>query len=44
MLKEDGVYEEMDRLGAILEEGILLAATKHNITITINRLKGALNI
>ena len=44
VLKEDGVYEEMDRLGAILEEGILLAATKHNITITINRLKGALTI
>ncbi|MET1012996.1 MAG: glutamate-1-semialdehyde 2,1-aminomutase [Paenisporosarcina sp.] len=44
VLKEDGVYEEMDRLGAILEEGILLAAAKHNITITINRLKGALTI
>ena len=44
VLKEEGVYEEMDRLGAILEEGILLAATKHNITITINRLKGALTI
>ena len=44
VLKEEGVYDEMDRLGAILEEGILLAATKHNITITINRLKGALTI
>lgn len=44
VLKEEGVYEELDRLGAILEEGILLAASKHNITITINRLKGALTI
>lgn len=44
VLKEEGVYEEMDRLGAILEEGILLAAKEHNITITINRLKGALTI
>jgi glutamate-1-semialdehyde 2,1-aminomutase len=44
VLKKEGIYEEMDRLGAILEEGILLAAAKHNITITINRLKGALTI
>lgn len=44
VLKQPGVYEEMDRLGAILEEGILKAASKHNITITINRLKGALTI
>jgi len=44
VLKQPGVYEEMDRLGAILEEGIVKAATKHNITITINRLMGALTI
>ena len=34
----------MDRLGALLEEGILKAAAKHNVTITINRLMGALTI
>ncbi|MTH55709.1 glutamate-1-semialdehyde 2,1-aminomutase [Bacillus mangrovi] len=44
VLEQDGVYEEMDRLGAILEEGILKAAAEHNVTITVNRLKGALTI
>ncbi|KIL47258.1 glutamate-1-semialdehyde 2,1-aminomutase [Jeotgalibacillus soli] len=44
VLKEEGVYEEMDRLGAILEEGILASAAKHDVSITINRLKGALTI
>lgn len=44
VLKQDGVYEELDRLGAKLEEGILAAAKKHGITITTNRLKGALTI
>lgn len=44
VLKEPGVYEELDRLGAILEEGLLEAARKHGITITINRLKGALTV
>jgi glutamate-1-semialdehyde 2,1-aminomutase len=38
------VYEYLDRLGAMLEEGILKAAKEHNISITINRLKGALTI
>ncbi|PPA68827.1 glutamate-1-semialdehyde 2,1-aminomutase [Jeotgalibacillus proteolyticus] len=44
VLKEEGVYDEMDRLGEILERGILEAAAKHGVTITINRLKGALTI
>ncbi|WP_409297065.1 glutamate-1-semialdehyde 2,1-aminomutase [Peribacillus sp. SCS-26] len=44
VLKEDGVYEGLDRLGAILEDGILNAAAKHSVPITINRLKGALTI
>ena len=44
ILQQAGIYEEMDRLGAILEEGILKAAAKHNVTITINRLIGALTI
>ncbi|MGE7983998.1 glutamate-1-semialdehyde 2,1-aminomutase [Solibacillus sp. NPDC093137] len=41
VLQQPGIYEEMDRLGALLEEGILAAAKKHNVTITLNRLKGA---
>lgn len=44
VLQTPGIYDEMDRLGAILEEGILAAAKKHNVTITVNRLKGALTI
>ena len=43
VLKQDGVYDELDRLGAILEKGILDAAQKHQTPITINRLKRCLN-
>lgn len=44
VLQQPGVYEEMDRLGELLEKGILQAAQKHDITITVNRIKGALTI
>ncbi|KAA0544961.1 glutamate-1-semialdehyde 2,1-aminomutase [Bacillus sp. BGMRC 2118] len=44
VLKQDGVYEHLDELGAILEEGILKHANTYNVPITINRLKGALTI
>lgn len=44
VLSQPGVYEEMDRLGAILEKGIRDAAAKHNVTMTLNRLKGAMSI
>lgn len=44
LLEQPGVYEEFDRLGAKLEEGILEAADTHDVTITINRLKGALTV
>lgn len=44
VLKQDGVYEYLDRLGRMLEEGILAAAKEFNIPITINRLKGALTV
>ena len=44
VLREDGVYEKMDKLGAQLEEGILAAAKEFGVTITVNRLKGALTI
>lgn len=44
VLKEDGVYEKLDELGALLEQGIVEAAQKYNITITVNRLKGALAV
>ncbi|WP_416829047.1 glutamate-1-semialdehyde 2,1-aminomutase [Ectobacillus polymachus] len=44
VLKQNGVYENLDELGKLLEEGILAKAKEHNITITINRLKGALTV
>ncbi|WKA55842.1 glutamate-1-semialdehyde 2,1-aminomutase [Planococcus shixiaomingii] len=44
VLREEGVYEKMDKLGRQLEEGILAAAEEFGVTITINRLKGALTI
>jgi glutamate-1-semialdehyde 2,1-aminomutase len=44
VLQKEGLYDELDRLGAILEEGILQAAKNYQIPITINRLKGALTI
>ncbi|MFC0190333.1 glutamate-1-semialdehyde 2,1-aminomutase [Fictibacillus aquaticus] len=44
VLQQEGVYEEMDRLGAMLEAGLLEQAEKHNATVSINRLKGALTL
>ncbi|WP_078381744.1 glutamate-1-semialdehyde 2,1-aminomutase [Sutcliffiella halmapala] len=44
VLQHEGVYEHLDYLGSLLEEGILARAKKYGITITINRLKGALTI
>ena len=44
VLQEKGIYEEMDRLGAMLEEGIATSAKEHDITLTINRLGGALTL
>ena len=44
VLKGEGIYEKMDVLGGVLEEGILAAAEEFGVTITINRLKGALTI
>jgi glutamate-1-semialdehyde 2,1-aminomutase len=44
VLKEEGVYDKLDELGAILEDGIKQHAHTYQIPITINRLKGALTI
>lgn len=44
VLQEDGIYEELDRLGKKLADGISRAANQHGIEITINRLKGALTV
>ncbi|MFA9559224.1 glutamate-1-semialdehyde 2,1-aminomutase [Evansella sp. AB-rgal1] len=44
VLKEEGLYDRLDKHGATLEKGILDAAQTYNIPISINRLKGALTI
>ncbi|MFQ6390624.1 glutamate-1-semialdehyde 2,1-aminomutase [Priestia aryabhattai] len=44
VLKQEGVYEQLDKLGAMLEEGILKHARTYSMPITINRLKGALTL
>lgn len=43
VLQQEGTYEYLDRLGAMLEEGIRTAADRYNIPLTINRVKGALS-
>jgi len=44
ILQTEGFYDHLDRLGKKLADGILNLATKYNISITINRLKGAFSI
>lgn len=44
VLKEEGTYEYLDKLGQSLEEGILALAKKHGIQICLNRLCGALTV
>ncbi|MEK3887617.1 glutamate-1-semialdehyde 2,1-aminomutase [Bacillus sp. FSL K6-3431] len=44
VLQENGLYERLDKLGAMLEKGILEIAEKYDVPITINRLKGALTV
>ncbi|GKV69625.1 glutamate-1-semialdehyde 2,1-aminomutase 1 [Sporosarcina sp. NCCP-2716] len=44
VLQTEGLYSELDRLGAMLETGIHEAAEKHGVPITINRKGGALTV
>lgn len=44
VLEQPGVYEKLDALGAQLEAGIREAAETHGVTLTLNRLKGALTV
>lgn len=44
VLQQPGIYQELDRLGAKLQDGIEAAAAKHKINLTINRLMGALTV
>ena len=44
VLEQPGVYEELDRLGARLENGIYEINRKYGLPIVINRLKGAMTL
>ncbi|MCS4487275.1 glutamate-1-semialdehyde 2,1-aminomutase [Staphylococcus americanisciuri] len=44
VLEQEGVYEQLDRLGAKLEAGLQAAIDKYNVKATINRVKGALTV
>ncbi|WP_159887607.1 glutamate-1-semialdehyde 2,1-aminomutase [Paenibacillus puerhi] len=42
-LKQPGTYEQLDRLGALLADGLAEAARTHGIELTVNRICGALS-
>ncbi|MCD8503208.1 MAG: glutamate-1-semialdehyde 2,1-aminomutase [Bacillaceae bacterium] len=44
VLKQEGVYEKLDSLGKLLEDGIRSLVDQYAMPITLNRLKGALTI
>jgi glutamate-1-semialdehyde 2,1-aminomutase len=44
VLKQPGVYEELDRLGRMLQEGFEQSAQKHGVPVQVNRVKGALAV
>ncbi|AOM83632.1 glutamate-1-semialdehyde 2,1-aminomutase [Salisediminibacterium beveridgei] len=44
VLETPGTYEELDRLGAKLEDGIQQAIEQYQIPAVINRLKGAMTL
>ncbi|WP_434121769.1 glutamate-1-semialdehyde 2,1-aminomutase [Salinicoccus roseus] len=44
VLEKPGIYSEMERLGAMLEDGLIELINKYSIKATINRLVGALTI
>ncbi|UBH14942.1 glutamate-1-semialdehyde 2,1-aminomutase [Macrococcus armenti] len=44
VIKAEGTYEYLDKLGAMLEEGIAALINKYGIKANINRLKGAMTI
>ena len=41
VLKGEGVYDEMERLAVRLVDGLQASAARHNIPLTINRIRGA---
>ncbi|MCF6139329.1 glutamate-1-semialdehyde 2,1-aminomutase [Pseudalkalibacillus berkeleyi] len=44
VLQQEGVYEQLDRLGEKLETSIRQLAEKYSVPLSLNRLKGALTL
>ncbi|SIS48648.1 glutamate-1-semialdehyde 2,1-aminomutase [Salimicrobium flavidum] len=44
VLEQPGTYEHLDRLGALLEDGIKNSASSYGIDVQVNRLGGALTL
>ncbi|MFC0521978.1 glutamate-1-semialdehyde 2,1-aminomutase [Pontibacillus salicampi] len=44
VLQQDGTYDYLDSLGAMLEDGINKHASTYGLPVQINRLKGALTV
>ncbi|MGP4066542.1 glutamate-1-semialdehyde 2,1-aminomutase [Oceanobacillus sp. M65] len=44
VLQEEGTYEKLDNLGALLEKGITEQAQRYGVEISVNRLCGALTV
>ncbi|GGI42218.1 glutamate-1-semialdehyde 2,1-aminomutase [Mammaliicoccus stepanovicii] len=44
VLEQPGVYEQLDKLGKQLEDGLNALIEKHQIKATVNRIKGALTL
>ncbi|WP_252314077.1 glutamate-1-semialdehyde 2,1-aminomutase [Sinobaca sp. H24] len=44
LLKQPGLYDNLDRLGEKLEKGLQEAVDQYNIPASINRIKGALTL
>lgn len=42
-LQEPGIYERLDRLGAMLGNGLAQSAEAHGVALTVNRIRGALS-
>lgn len=43
VLQTPGVYDRMDRLAAMLADGLQTSAAKHGVPLTVNRIRGSLS-
>ncbi|WP_284643776.1 glutamate-1-semialdehyde 2,1-aminomutase [Paenibacillus silviterrae] len=43
VLQQPGVYDRLDELGRLLEDGLTASAQRHGVPLTVNRIRGALS-